>query len=232
MRRNHPEADELSPAASLPADPATVIEALGPLLEPERAARIDAVVAARTRSIIPVLEAVDDPRNVAAVLRSADAFGLQEVHLIEGEQPFLASRRVTQGAELWLDLVRYRSAEACVAALRERGFQVYVATMRGDLVPEDLHCIAKLAVVFGNEHAGTSRALHQLCDGSYAIPMHGFAQSLNVSVAAAITLHAARQGRPGDLSPEEQAELRARFLMHSVPRSGEVVTEHLRRRTR
>jgi tRNA (guanosine-2'-O-)-methyltransferase len=232
MRRNHPEADELEAAAPLPTDPATVIEALAPLLEPDRAARIDAVVASRTRSIVPVLEAVDDPRNVAAVLRSADAFGIQEVHVIEGEQPFLASRRVTQGAELWLDLVRHRNAEACVAALRDRGFQVYVATMRGELAPEDLQGIAKLAVVFGNEHAGASRALLGLCDGSYAIPMHGFAQSLNVSVAAAITLHAARRGRPGDLSSHEQAELRARFLLHSVPRAREVVAEHLRRRAR
>jgi len=232
MRRDHPEAEELAPDSPLPAAAAIVIEALAPLIEAERMRRIESVVANRTRSFVPVLEAVDDPRNVAAVLRSADAFGVQEVHLIEGEQPFLASRRVTQGAELWLDLVRHESAPACVAALHQRGFRVYVAKMSGELGPEDLGGEAKLAVVFGNEHRGTSGALDDACDGSYAISMHGFAQSLNVSVAAAISLHAARRARPGDLSVAERHELLARFMLLSVPRAREVVAEHLRRRSR
>src|SRR5262245_51531385 len=116
MRRDDPEAAELLAAPELPATPAQVIDALAPLLSAERLARIDAVVDRRTRAVVVVLEAVDDPRNVAAVLRSADAFGIQEVHLIERDQPFLASRRVTQGAERWLDLIHHRTATACVAS--------------------------------------------------------------------------------------------------------------------
>jgi tRNA (guanosine-2'-O-)-methyltransferase len=227
MRRDHPEAAELASAPPLPAEPARIVEVLGPLLTPERLARIETAVVGRTRSVVPVLEAVDDPRNVAAVLRSADAFGVQEVHIIERGQPFLASRRVTQGAERWLDLIRHATPEACVASLRARGFQVYVATMHGELGPEDLPSIGKLAVVFGNEHAGTSEALAALCDGRYCIPMQGFAQSLNVSVAAAITLHAATRGRGGDLDAREQDELRARFMLLSVPRAEEIVLRHV-----
>jgi tRNA (guanosine-2'-O-)-methyltransferase len=232
MRRDHPEACELLTGARLPAPPADVIEALLPLLTEERLARIECCVAQRTKSVIPVLDAVDDPRNVAAVLRSADAFGVQEVHLVEGAQPFLASRRVTQGAERWLDLVRHSEPSACVAALHERGFEVYVASMEGDLGPEQLRGVGKLAVVFGNEQSGVGQALSKLCDGRYTIPMLGFAQSLNVSVAAAITLYSATRGRGGDLSHAERDELRARFLLMSVPRSEQVVREHLSRRTR
>jgi tRNA (guanosine-2'-O-)-methyltransferase len=164
------------------------------------------------------------------VLRSADAFGVQEVHLVEGAQPFLASRRITQGAERWLDLVRHGEPSACVATLHERGFEVYVATMAGDLEPEDLRRVRKLAVVFGNEQSGVGQAIAALCDGRYTIPMQGFAQSLNVSVAAAITLYSATRGREGDLSEAERTELRARFMLMSVPRSEHVVREHLSRR--
>jgi tRNA (guanosine-2'-O-)-methyltransferase len=229
MRRDHPEVGELEDKPPLPAPAAQVIAALDPLLSDERRARIESVVAGRVRSVVPVLEAVDDPRNVAAMLRTSDAFGIQEVHLIEGAQPFLASRRVTQGAERWLDLVRHRSPEACVASLRKRGFRVYVATMHGELTPEDLRDRGKLAVVFGNERDGASAGLQALCDGHCTVPMLGFSQSLNVSVAAAITLYAATRGRAGELSAEERAELRARFLLLSVERAEQVVAEHCAR---
>jgi len=229
MRRDDPDAGELAPDEPLPATPEQVFAALEPMIREERMARIDAVVAQRTRSVVPVLEAVDDPRNVAAILRSADALGVQEVHLIEGAQPFLASRRITQGAERWLDLRRHASPEAAVAALREKGFRVYVATMRGDVAPMDLRSLPKLALVFGNEQSGASARLLDACDGRCTIPMRGFAQSLNVSVAAALALYELTRERKGDLSAAERAELRARFMMLSVERAAQVVAEHVSR---
>jgi len=232
MRRDDPEAAELLEPPPLPAKPELVIDALAPLISRERLARIDAVVAQRLRCVVAVLEAVDDPRNVAAVLRSADAFGIQEVHLIERDQPFLASRRVTQGAERWLDLIRHPTPAACVGSLHARGFQVYVATMHGELTPEHLRPVGKLALVFGNEHDGASRELVQACDGRCAIAMRGFSQSLNVSVAAAVALHAVTSDRQGDLAPHQRAELRARFMLLSVERGEQVVAEHLARRDR
>jgi tRNA (guanosine-2'-O-)-methyltransferase len=233
MRRDDPDASELGAAAQrLPAPAALVCAALEPLLSAERVARIDAVVARRTRAVVPVLEAVDDPRNVAAILRSADAFGLQEAHLIEGEQPFLASRRITQGAERWIDLVRHASPSACLASLRARGFRVYVATMQGELAPEDLREAGKVALVFGNEHDGASRALLSACDGRCSVPMRGFSQSLNVSVAAAVALYTLARDRGGDLDADERAQLRARFMLLSVERGEQVVAEQLARLSR
>src|SRR4051794_37678964 len=108
MRRDDPDAGQIAPAISLPAAPERVIEALEPMLTDERRVRIEACLSRRTRAVVPVLEAIDDPHNVAAVLRSADAFGIQEVHLIEGPQEFLAARSITQGSERWLDVVRHR----------------------------------------------------------------------------------------------------------------------------
>jgi tRNA (guanosine-2'-O-)-methyltransferase len=229
MRRDDPDASELANDLALPAPPELVCRALAPLITDERLARIEAVIAQRTRSVIPVLEAVDDPRNVAAILRSADALGVQEVHLIEGEQPFLASRRITQGAERWLDLRRHATPEAAVASLRGAGFRVYVATMQGDAAPADLRGVPRVALVFGNEQSGVTQRLHALCDGRCTIPMRGFAQSLNVSVAAALALYELTRERAGDLPAEQRAELRARFMLLSVPRAAQVVTEYMNR---
>ena len=229
MRRDDPQAAALLPSTPLIASAHIVLAALRPLLTEERVARIDTVVGRRMRSVVPVLDALSGPHNVAAILRSADAFGVQEVHLLEGPQDFLASRRVTQGAERWLDVVHHANPHACVATLRARGFQVYVATMEGSITPEALCHVPRLAVVFGNEHKGVGTALTALCDGHYTIPMQGFSQSLNVSVAAAITLYHATRGRKPDLSDEERDELRARFMMLSVPRAADVVAEYVGR---
>jgi tRNA (guanosine-2'-O-)-methyltransferase len=230
MKREDRKAHVLNAGCALPASAEQVIAALQPLLSEERIARIDAVISHRTHTVVPVLEAVDDPRNVSAVLRSAEAFGLQEVHLVTGSQPFMASRLITQGAERWLDLRWHEGPDACVAALRTRGFKVYVASMDGARRPEDLSAVDKAAIVFGNEKTGVGAALAALADERVAVPMSGFSQSLNVSVAAAITLYAATRGRSSELDENARTELRARYMLLSVARGEEVVAEQLSRR--
>ena len=101
--------------------------------------------------------------------------------------------------------------------------------MDGARTPEDLPSVDKVALVFGNEQSGVGRALRRLADGYFAIPMPGFAQSLNVSVAAAISLYAATRGRTPELTDSERQELRARFMLLSVPRGDEVLAEQLSR---
>jgi tRNA (guanosine-2'-O-)-methyltransferase len=232
MRRDNPLAAEIVRADPLPFPSEAIIRALTPLLTDQRRARIDEVLARRTRSVVPVLDGLYDPHNVAAVLRSADSFGAQEVHIIEGDEPLLASTRVTQGADRWLDIVRHRDPRACVLGLKERGYAVYAAMMDGQTPPEALATMPKVALVFGSEHSGVSDAVLELCDGRYTIPMRGFSQSLNVSVAAALTLYAATRGREGDLAADDLFALRARFMWLSMPEAQAVVTEQLAREKR
>ncbi len=229
MRRDLPEVYEVSNRDVLPAAPDVVIEALQPLLTSERIERLEAIINRRSRSVAAVLDGLIDPHNTAAILRSADAFGTQEVHVIEGEEPFVASMRVTTGAERWLDIIRHSTADACIDRLHDRGFRVYVATTDGDLTPDDLAAIPKLAIVFGNEHSGVRQEVMRRADGTYGVPMKGFVQSLNVSVATAITLHAATSGRAGDLTASERTLLRARFMMLSVRNAEQIVLNYLRR---
>ncbi len=193
-------------------------------LVPERKARIDEVVASRTRTLTVVMEAFCDPQNVNAVLRTCDAFGIQELHVIEGPmKPFDRNKKISQNADKWLDVHRWRSTAECLGHLRDQGFAIYVTHLdRGTRVLGDLSFAGKVALVFGNESRGVSDEAARLADATFAIPMRGFVQSFNVSVAAAITLakaverREAERGRHGDLGEAEAAALRERFYLLAV----------------
>jgi tRNA (guanosine-2'-O-)-methyltransferase len=212
----------------LPAPASAIVAALAPLITEQRRARMDAVIARRTRSLIPVLEDLADPHNGAAILRSADAFGCHEVHVIEQLHPFAVSHRVSRGTHRWLELVRHRDPASCVETLARRGYRVFVASMDGDLTPEDLANVPRAAIVLGNEHRGISEQARALAHGTYRVPMVGFVESLNVSVASAITLYVASRGRHGDLDDAARTEILARFLMASLRDAERIVRERIR----
>jgi tRNA (guanosine-2'-O-)-methyltransferase len=193
-------------------------------LVPERRARIDAVVAGRTRTLTVVMEAFCDPQNVNAVLRTCEAFGIQELHAIEGPmKPYDRNRKISQNADKWLDVRRWRSTAECLRALKADGFAIYVTHLgRGARPLGELPFAGKVALVFGNESRGVSAEALALADACYAIPMRGFVQSLNVSVAAAISLaqaverREAERGCHGDLPDADAAALRERFYLLAV----------------
>ncbi len=217
-------------AESLPGEPwspawtvEAVIETLEPLASEARKARIQAVMAERLASVTVLLDATHDPHNGSAVMRSCDAFGVPTVHVLPREEKFLIARRITKGTERWLEVHHHASAEHAVAHLKARGFELVATHPQGELLPTDLAHMPKLALMLGNEHEGLSPELARAATRTVRIPMRGFVESLNVSVAAAILLAAATQGRPGDLSPEERNRLYARALFRTVPRAHDVL---------
>jgi tRNA (guanosine-2'-O-)-methyltransferase len=193
-------------------------------LVPERKARIDAVVAERTRTLTVVMEAFCDPQNVNAVLRTCEAFGVQALHAVDGPmKPYDRNKKISQNADKWLDVRRRTSTRECLEALRADGFAIYATHLGpGARALADLSFAGKVALVFGNEHRGVSDEALGLADATFAIPMRGFVQSLNVSVAAAITLaraverREAERGRHGDLDEADAAALRERFYVLAV----------------
>jgi len=193
-------------------------------LLPERRERIDRAVAERTRTLTVVMEAFCDPQNVNAVLRTCDAFGVQEVHVVEGPmKPYERNKKISQNADKWLDVVRWKTTAECLDALRARGFAVYATHLgEGSRALGDLSFAGKVALVFGNERRGVSDEALARADARYAIPMRGFVQSLNVSVAAAVSLARAveqrehERGRHGDLEEADAAALRERFYVLAV----------------
>jgi len=200
-----------------------VIATLEPLVNELRRERLRRVIAGRLQSLTLLMDAPHDPHNGAAVMRSCDAFGVQELHVVARREPFLIARRVTQGAERWVDLITYQTAAQAIGVLQARGFELIACHARGELPPNDLADIARLALVVGNEHDGICEALARAARRSVRIPMRGFVESLNVSVSAAVLLAAATRDRPGDLSAGEKRLLYARWLHHSLPRAADIL---------
>ncbi len=196
----------------------------GDFLVPGRKARIDDVVSNRTRTLTVVMEAFCDPQNVNAVLRTCEAFGVQEIHVVEGPmKPYDRNKKISQNADKWLDVRRWKSTAECLDHLHADGFRVYATHLgEGSRPLASLSFAGKVALVFGNESRGVSAEALALADARYAIPMLGFVQSLNVSVAAAVSLaraverRVAERGRHGDLAAEDAGALRERFYVLAV----------------
>ena len=205
-------------------EPAGLVPLAEDLLLAPRKERIEEVLAHRTRTLTVVLDRLEDNFNMAAVLRTCEGLGIQEVHIVKNPLvPWAPNGRVTQGCDKWLDLHRYDDFASCSAALKARGFRVLVSAMReGGQSLFDLDFSAKVALVFGNERFGVSDDVLAHADGVFWIPMFGFTQSYNISAAASACLSRAvgwrleRLGRVGDLTPEETAELKERFFRLSV----------------
>jgi len=227
VRTDDPDVFEIEGPPPLEHPTEVVITALSPVVTAERLRRIEEVVAARTDSVAIVLDQLSDPHNSSAVLRSAEAFGVQHVFAVVGVHGFRASRGVSKGTQRWLDVARFEDATSCAKMLKDRSFPIYAASMDGTHSLEELRSVQRLAVVFGNEHRGVSDTMRAHADGTFAIPMCGFVESLNVSVAAAITMQTlTRDGRP-PLSDSRRRELLARFLMNSVKNADEIIQKSL-----
>jgi tRNA (guanosine-2'-O-)-methyltransferase len=138
-----------------------------------------------------VLENVHDPHNVSAVLRTCDAVGVGTIHLVYTYEEFpKIGRDSSASAWKWANLVHHTDIAECYAALRAAGCTIYATDLATDARNlYDLDLSGPVALVFGNEHRGLSPEASRLADGNLVIPMFGLIQSLNISVACAVTLY-------------------------------------------
>lgn len=170
-------------------------------MRPERYERIRSVVERRQGNLTVVLENVHDPHNIGAVMRSCESVGLVEIFVLYTE-PELTEERLTlgkktsAGARKWVDVNYYTDVEACFAHVRSK-YDKVLGTHLGEQAVElyDLDLTQSVALVFGNEHDGISEEVLAHCDGNFIIPQMGFVQSLNISVACAVTLYEALRQR-------------------------------------
>jgi tRNA (guanosine-2'-O-)-methyltransferase len=204
-------------------DPERTIRLLEPLVLDSRRERLLTVTDRRLASVAVVFDAPHDPHNGAAVVRSCEAFGVHGVHVVESREEFLVATTVARSAEKWVDLHRHRGPAEAIAALTAGGYELVAAKADGELVPEDLARLPRVAIVLGNERDGISPELLAACTRSVRVPMRGFVESLNVSVTAAILLAAATAGRPGDLPEVERRRFYARGLYLSVAHAEEIM---------
>jgi tRNA (guanosine-2'-O-)-methyltransferase len=186
--------------------------------------RLDQVASSRLWGLVVVLENLHDPHNGGAALRSCEAVGVLEVRFTGQGRASVPrfSDRVTQGCEKWLNQYSDPDIDATAAALKARGFQLYAAIPDAPTALEELDPLVPAAFLVGNEHSGLTSRARALCDREFSIAMHGFSQSVNLSVATAITVytHARRRrvalGRATDLDEKSLNALRADYYTRSI----------------
>ena len=209
--------------------PEVMTERLRPFVSERRQARIEAVLAARLRSVEVAVEDPYDPHNAAAVVRSAEALGAWTVHVIAASERILRNKGTTTGTHNWIETRHYRDLDAFLAMHQARavppagsGMLLVGACVDATHMLEELPVDRPICLLFGNEHAGLTPAAQAACDLRFRIPIHGFAESYNLSVAAALSLYSlttrrrALLGRDGDLDAETTSLERARWLLRSV----------------
>ena len=160
----------------------------------ERRQKIEAVLSKRQNDLTVVLENVFDPHNISAVMRSCDAVGIQEIFVLTTKVPRHEKwgTRSSSSAVKWLTVHQYDDTAACFEAIRnkyELVLTTYLASNSVSLYDTDL--TKSVALVFGNEHAGISEEVRALGDGNFIIPQMGMIQSLNISVACAVSVYEA-----------------------------------------
>jgi tRNA (guanosine-2'-O-)-methyltransferase len=212
---------------------------LSPLLQPQRLNRICNVLSRRTRRMTAILDHVFDPHNISACLRSCEAMGIQEIHVVpQPDVELRLSKDVAQGSHRWLEIKLHDSIEDAIAHVRQNGFTIMATDLRGSSPPTPLDEISftgPLCVIFGSENSGISSFAREEADLRIQLPIWGFVESLNISVAFALIMYDLRQkqiqvtGKIGDLSPEEYTTLLDQWIFADTPNADRVLPELIRR---
>lgn len=164
------------------------------VMTPERKAKIQRVLNYRQNDLTVVLENVTDPHNISAVMRTCDAVGIMEIFILNTKIPKHKKfgDRSSSSALKWVVTHQYTDAKECFKAIRGKYQQIYSTHLGKDSIA--LHSIdftVPTALVFGNESEGVSEEVLAFCDGNFIIPQVGMIQSLNISVACAVSIYEA-----------------------------------------
>ena len=166
-----------------------LIEYLETFLTPRRQDLFKQVLEERTRFLTVAIEDVGHLHNTSAVMRSCDAFGVQDVHVIEELKGKRIDREIAMGAQKWTSVKRYDSTKNALAKLKSEGYQIVATTPHHTAHKlEDFKLDKPTALFFGSEKDGLTETVIEAADEYIYIPTFGFTQSLNISVCAAILL--------------------------------------------
>ena len=167
-------------------------EYLQQFLTPERKQRFAKVLENRIATLRVVLIDIFQTHNASAILRSCDAFGVQDVCVVESENEFVPNKVVARGSDQWLTIHRFSGKSAlndCLDELRSEGFQIAAMVVDATSQPVETVPIDKpIALLFGTEKEGLPENVVREADLHVHVPMYGFVESFNVSVATALSL--------------------------------------------
>ena len=178
----------------------------------------------RTKHVTIVLEDVYQSRNISACIRSADCFGVQDIHVIENRNQYEHDSEVSLGSEKWITLNRYNSEKNntrnTIEILKRKDYQIIATTPHTEHTIEDIDTNRKTALLFGSENDGLSDEAIKLSDMQIKIPTIGFAESLNISVSVAIFLQfitsKIKYKKIWKMNQEEYEEVLLQWLRNSI----------------
>ncbi|MEM9363786.1 MAG: RNA methyltransferase [Bacteroidota bacterium] len=192
------------------------------------------VLAQRTRFLTVAIEDVYQLHNTSAVIRSCDAFGIQDVHVVEDRFGKRLDKNIAMGAEQWVDVHRYDTTPDCIDFLKENEYQIIGTTPHIDSnYLMDFEVNEKTVLFFGTEKEGLSEEVMQRADGFLKIPMVGFSESLNISVSAAIIIQELSEKLrnseiPWQLTPIEVLEKRLDWTKKSIKDVEGIISRYLK----
>lgn len=217
-----------------------LINYLSGFVSERRQNRLKEVLNERTRHIKIVLEDVYQAHNASAVLRSCDCFGIQDVHFIENKNRYKISEDVAMGASQWLSIYRHSAGEnntkPCLQELKSKGYRIIATTPhKNDKSLRNLDITTPFALIFGTEIDGITEEASEMADEFVRIPMHGFTESFNISVCAALCMYELstrlRNTEVNFKLPEKEKEdLFLEWLKASISKSDLIVKEYFNKK--
>jgi tRNA (guanosine-2'-O-)-methyltransferase len=204
-----------------------LINYLKAFISDERFALFEKVINSRTRYITLVLEDIYQSQNASAVLRSCDSFGIQDVHIIENRNIYQTDTEVSLGSEKWLNFHKFNCFEnnslEAIKKLKKENYRIIATSphVNGQSLYNLNLNNGKMAIFLGTELKGLSNTVMENADEFMNIPMVGFAESFNISVAAALimqtlTVSLHKSDIIWQLSEIEKDELMLSWLRKSI----------------
>ena len=198
-------------------------------LTEKRRQRFAEILSLRTRYLTVALEDVFQMHNASAVVRSCDVFGIQDAHLVEERFGQRLDKNIALGAQKWVDIHRHDTSLGCLEQLKGKGYRIVATSPHADgYTPADLPLDRPTAIFFGTEKEGLSPTVLEQADAHLTIPMVGFTESLNISVAAAIVLYEVSNRLratdiPWGLTEEEILEKRLDWARKTIKSVDEII---------
>lgn len=203
----------------------------------ERSIRFQDVLKFRTRHFTLAVEDVFKERNASAIVRTADCFGIQDVHIIENQNEYQISENISKGAEKWVNVNIYdkhlNNTGACITELRDKGYQIIATSPHSSgSSPDDFDISKKSAFFLGGEKEGLTDEVLDKADGYIRIPMYGFTESYNISVAGALLLYNLTRRLhqseiDWELTEQEQLELQLDWTIKTIASSENLIKKFL-----
>ena len=184
----------------------------------------------RTKKVTLVLEDIYQSRNISAAMRSADCFGIQDVHIIENRNEFTKDESVSLGANKWINIIKHNKKKNntidCIKHLKKSGYQIIATTTKKpDIFLEEIDVKKnKIAILLGTELTGLSNEAIKLADKKMKINMYGFTESLNISSAAICCQYLSQKVRETDwkVNENEKLDIMLRWLRNTIKSSSDI----------